>query len=301
MALTNIPVGYEFKNGKEAIVSVNYENNIAKYTFVLNDISSININYKRSIPENPTVGADIDVDYEIVPESFKLNKSECEEIVLVLDGSSMDVNKLKVDANKFIQNLKTFMNGWHPEGILYNVKIGIVVYSSGANIYETNSSEILIDKDDGGFEQLINGIEPSKGKNIREGLRKAEYILTHPEKSSVNENKTVILMSELPTEYDIKMGSVIKDKGYNVFTIGYGLDNNDKANKMKEIHSSMGGTYETFFKSGTEVIDNIIKKMNSKESLQKYYRVNDLELKVRTGEAFSEVDGFGKGNNKTHK
>ena len=205
---------------------------------------------------------DIDVDYEIVPEPFKLSKSEREEIVLVLDGSSMDVNKLKVDANKFIQNLKTFMNGWHPEGILYNVKIGIVVYSSGANIYETNSSEILIDKDDGGFEQFINGIEPSKGENIGEGLRKAEYILTHPEKSSVNANKTVILMSELPTEYDIKMGSVIKDKGYNVFTIGYGLDNNDKEKKMKEIHSSMGGTDKTFFKSGTEVIGNIIEKMN---------------------------------------
>ena len=99
---------------------------------------------------------DIDVDYEIVPEPFKLSKSEREEIVLVLDGSSM-WNKLKVDANKFIQNLKTFMNGWHPEGILYNVKIGIVVYSSGANIYETNSSEILIDKDDGGFENLLMG------------------------------------------------------------------------------------------------------------------------------------------------
>ena len=62
MTLTNIPAGYEFKNGKEAIVSVNYENNIAKYTFVLNDISSINvnpninINYKKYIPENPTVG-----------------------------------------------------------------------------------------------------------------------------------------------------------------------------------------------------------------------------------------------------
>ncbi|MBU3089693.1 VWA domain-containing protein [Clostridium gasigenes] len=304
MTLTNIPAGYEFKNGKEAIVSVNYENNIAKYTFVLNDISSIsvnpniNINYKRSIPENPTVGENIDVDYEIVPESFKLSKSEREEIVLVLDGSN--VNKLKVDANKFIQNLKTFMNGWHPEGILYNVKIGIVVYSSGANIYETNSSEILIDKDDGGFEKFINGIEPSKGENIGEGLKKAEYILTHPEKSSVNANKTVILMSELPTEYDMKMGSVIKDKGYNVFTIGYGLGNKDKEKKMKEIHSSMGGTDKTFFKSGTEVIGNIIEKMNSKESLQKYYRVNNLELKVRTGDAFDEVDGFGEGNNKAH-
>ncbi len=300
MTLTNIPAGYEFKNGKEAIVSVNYENNIAKYTFVLNDISSINvnpninINYKKYIPENPTVGDNINVDYEIVPEPFKLSKSEREEIVLVLDGSN--VNKLKVDANKFIQNLKTFMNGWHPEGILYNVKIGIVVYSSGANIYETNSSEILIDKDDGGFEQFINGIEPSKGENIGEGLRKAEYILTHPEKSSINANKTVILMSELPTEYDIKIASVIKDKGYNVFTIGYGLDNDDKEKKMKEIHSSMGGTDKTFFKSGTEVIGNIIEKMNHKDSLQKYYRVNDLELKVKSGDAFDEVEG----NNKTH-
>ena len=104
-------------------------------------------------------------------------------------------------------------------------------------------------------------------------------------------------MSELPTEYDIKIASVIKDKGYNVFTIGYGLDNDDKEKKMKEIHSSMGGTDKTFFKSGTEVIGNIIEKMNNKDSLQKYYRVNDLELKVKSGDAFDEVEG----NNKTHK
>ena len=82
---------------------------------MLNDISSINvnpninINYMKSIPENPTVGDNINVDYEIVPEPFKLSKSEREEIVLVLDGSkSMDgdkLKKLKVDANKFIKKL----------------------------------------------------------------------------------------------------------------------------------------------------------------------------------------------------
>ena len=58
----------------------------------------------------------------------------------------------------------------------------------------------------------------------------------------------------------------------------------------------MGGRPETFFESKSGVIGNIIEKMNSKESLQKYYRVNDLQLKVRTGDAFDEVEG----NDKSH-
>ena len=116
-------------------------------------------------------------------------------------------------------------------------------------------------------------------KNIGDALRQAIYLLNSNE-SNPNANKTILLIAEGKTdtrridsngnfcldttkenientqivtddseknlEYTKALGNIIKDKGYNVFTMAIDIDkNNEKAEKQKEIlkqiHSSMTG------------------------------------------------------------
>lgn len=96
--------------------------------------------------------------------------------------------------------------------------------------------------------------------------------------------------------YATTIGNIIKDKKYNVFTIGYGLGDEDSdANiKMKTIHESMGGITlgekSTFFATDTGAIDSVFSKIA--DTLEKSYSFSDAQLNLNLSDSIQAVDGF---------
>lgn len=199
--------------------------------------------------------------------------------------------------------------------------------------------EILLDKYDTNLERIIDEIKilPSAGENSGEALRKSEYVLTHPDRSDKSANKTIIMMSDgLATNYSVDnndkyyteinnenpkikgtniesdeniaksteyakiMGNIIKEKGYSIYTIGHGLDDPKINGNMKDIHYSMGGLNSTLFSGDDKAVDKILEKMQYADYQRQSYIFKDIELKVTSGDGFTEVDGFGASDNKSH-
>lgn len=186
----------------------------------------ISIKYLNMIPEQPEVGDEVTVTYELDPKPFKktLVPSVPKEIVLVLDGSGSmksddKIGKLKVAARKFIQQLKN----------TEDLKISVVAFSTQATInpikykrntsisylnssnlkytttipsYDSLSNELLLDASDTRLEKIIDSIQPIGGTNSGEGLRKAEFILKN---GNPKANKSIVFMSDgLPTFMSVK-------------------------------------------------------------------------------------------------
>lgn len=131
----------------------------------------------------------------------------------------------------------------------------------------------LLDINNPNLINMIDNLKGLGGTNTGEGIRKGIALL---DSGGSNAKKTLVLMSDgLPTFYSVNgtsydeytnidftdpnyrgngsnddngdnlqyaktIGSKVKEKSYNAFTIGYGL-NNDGNNKMKQIHNSMTG------------------------------------------------------------
>lgn len=101
--------------------------------------------------------------------------------------------------------------------------------------------------------------------------------------------------------YATIIGNIIKDKQYNVFTIGYGLGNEDSyANiKMKRIHESMGGISSgeksTFFATDAGAIDSVFSKIA--DALEKSYSFSDAQLDLNLSQNIQVVDGFSTSDN----
>lgn len=94
-------------------------------------------------------------------------------------------------------------------------------------------------------------------------------------------------------KYATTVGNIIKEKKYNVFSIGYGL--NDSGNdKMKTIHESMGGISSggdsTFFATDTGAIEAVFEQIA--DTLKKSYAINDVNLTLNLGESITAVGGF---------
>ncbi|MBU3137897.1 VWA domain-containing protein [Clostridium gasigenes] len=313
-------------------------------------IPLIDITYLGTNPQEPMVGQDIEVRYQVTPQPFQYKISKPKEIVLVLDASgSMDgikLTNLKAAANTFINKLKD----------VKKLKVGIVVYSTNADINPISGTvnDKLFDITDQELKDVINGINAGGGTNTGEGLRKGEYLLS---KDTSNADKTLILMSDgEPTfysgegkykklssydsrgqlyyyydldydytkidnnnpriggpggsdengdclEYAKKIGNIIRAEEYNIFSIGYGLDDEGNS-KMQEIHTSMGGVVNkdpsninnTFFASDNGAIESIFNKIADK--LLDSYSINDVKLSGNLGSAFTSVGGFeASGNN----
>ncbi|AOR24622.1 vWA domain-containing protein [Clostridium taeniosporum] len=89
-------------------------------------------------------------------------------------------------------------------------------------------------------------------------------------------------------DYAKKIGEIIKNSKSNVFSIGYGLGNeNSKSNKiMREIHDSMGGLEKDFFATDAGVINNIFDKIADK--IIESYTIDNLEMDMN----FKSEDGF---------
>lgn len=295
----------------------------------------INLNYLGAIPENPMQGQDFTVRYELVPEPFKHNITNTKEIVLVLDKSgSMDeqnkMNNLKKAAKNFINSMTaTDTDGTTPK--ITNLKIGIISYNrygeKETDLLEVTSSSSVNNDNKNKLISKINELYAYGGTNTGDGLRKGAHMLGE---GDINSNKTIILMSDgIPTyyshdkgkyyktlsydnkssmwtnnsdtsgrslKYATEIGDIIKNKNYNVFSIGYGLgaSTSDSNKKLKTIHESMGGVSQgensTFFATDSQAIDSVFNKISDK--LEKSYSFNDALLNLNLSTGITVVEGF---------
>ncbi|BCZ45246.1 hypothetical protein psyc5s11_13130 [Clostridium gelidum] len=76
-------------------------------------------------------------------------------------------------------------------------------------------------------------------------------------------------------KYATTIGEEIKTKGYNVFSIGYGLDDSGNP-KMKQIHDSMSGVDSNFFKTDAGAIDSVFKTIAAK--IKDNYPITNIDF-----------------------
>lgn len=179
--------------------------------------------------------------------------------------------------------------------------------------YKSYSSNIL-DNGNDMLNKIIDNIKPMGGTNIGEGIRKAIYMLDN---GSENTDKTIVLMSDgKPTYYSVYnnkdfykeinniypsiagtgsdtndktreysniIANMVKEKGYNAYSIGYGIT--DGKNDFMKIHASMrgllnekestkeNGFFETSDGSITEIFNQIAQNIKNSYEL-KYISLN---------------------------
>lgn len=239
------------------------------------------------------------------------------------------IHELKKAAKNFIDSLtSTKTDGQTPN--VKNLKIGIVSYNNSGYINEglvqvTDSDR----KNNGNINELKDTIENLRadgGTNTGDGLRKAAYLLNEENEA----NKTVIFMEDgEPTYYSSDrwgndytnlddtnqyvggtgysdadgkclsyaktIGEIIKGEQYNVFSVGYGLGDENSAsnNKMKQIHESMGGISSgensTFFASDEGAIDKVFQQIADTIIKTSF---NDVQLNLNLGNNITAVSGI---------
>lgn len=86
-------------------------------------------------------------------------------------------------------------------------------------------------------------------------------------------------------KYAETIGKIIKDKGYNVFSIGYGLDSSsgDDA-KMRAIHNSMSDNPNNYYATGTDAINGAYNTIADK--IINSYTVNNITMNLNLGTDF---------------
>lgn len=269
----------------------------------------------KATPDPAKVGEDILISGKLVPEDFETTTSP-KEIVLVLDvsgsmGNSIIVNgnrttkikELKNAAISFIETMKD----------VPNLKIGIVKYASDATIVSD-----LKNINDSSLITSINNLSANGGTNIKEGLRKATYLLNN---GDINANKTIVLMTDgNPTYYSTyekldnstpkRYGSgsstdnntisyttsfaenQIATRKYNAYSIGYGLDSSG-TKYLKQIHSSMKGLTSSddaneengFFAKSDGSITEIFTQIA--ENIKSSYELKEVSLGIGLTEGFT--------------
>lgn len=76
-------------------------------------------------------------------------------------------------------------------------------------------------------------------------------------------------------EYAKEIGEIIKARGYNAFSISYGLDDSGNA-KMQQIHNSMSGNSSNFFTTGTDAINGVFNTIAS--TLKDTYTISNINF-----------------------
>lgn len=303
-----------------------------------NDVASkpnFKITELNATPNPAKVGEDILVSGKIVPEDFE-TAVQPKEIVLVLDTSgsmseeiasnkkcteqkifnycikhnkfgdhyetSTRIAELKKAAKSFIDTMKD----------VPNLKIGIIKYASDATIVSDLKSA-----NDLSLTTAINGLNANGGTNIREGLRKATYLLN---KGNSNANKTVVLMTDGnptyyskydqlddtdPTPYGTGNSTTsetmtytknlakdqIGSRQYNAYSIGYGLDTSGST-YLKQIHAAMKNLStntdlsekDGFFSKSDGSITEIFNQIA--ENIKNSYELKEVSLDIDFNQSF---------------
>ncbi|MFU7515736.1 VWA domain-containing protein [Clostridium sp. HCS.1] len=226
------------------------------------------------------------------------------------NGTSTKIEELKKAAKAFVETMRN----------VPNLKIGIVKYASDATIVSE-----LKNATDTSLVTSINNLSANGGTNIREGLRKAAFLLNNV---NSNANKTVVLMTDgNPTyysTYDILDNTNPKREGtgsstntatmtytknlakdkigakqYNAYSIGYGL-NSDGTKYLKQIHASMKNLPDNtdiiekdgFFSKSEGSITEIFNQIA--EKIKNSYEIKDVSLDIKLNQSFN----LNIGNNK---
>ena len=287
---------------------------------------------KFSVSETAVLGEDIVVKGQIIPKPFEIPVPE-KEVVFVVDVDPLNNGKL----SSLISKIKTFISKITNNE---NIKIAIIAYDKDAEIKRANNIALLDSEKASEIINKLNKEKNTK-TNTGEALRKALYLL-NSEESKVDANKTIILISDsIPTastlyskgsglegnfytninkenyenattdnvsdynrdlEYAKIMGELINKKGYNVFTIGYGLDkNNEGYQPLREIHQAMSGNDMTnndndekngFFIAGDN--KDIVEKMFSDiaDKVLQNYSLNNIDMNINfTGDFSLNIEG----------
>ena len=303
-----------------------------------NDVASkpnFKITELNATPNPAKFGEDILVSGKIVPEDFE-TAVQPKEIVLVLDTSgsmseeiasnkkcteqkifnycikhnkfgdhyetSTRIAELKKAAKSFIDTMKD----------VPNLKIGIIKYASDATIVSDLKSA-----NDLSLTTAINGLNANGGTNIREGLRKATYLLN---KGNSNANKTVVLMTDGnptyyskydqlddtdPTPYGTGNSTTsetmtytknlakdqIGSRQYNAYSIGYGLDTSGST-YLKQIHAAMKNLStntdlsekDGFFSKSDGSITEIFNQIA--ENIKNSYELKEVSLDIDFNQSF---------------
>ncbi|ERK32388.1 vWA domain-containing protein [Clostridium intestinale] len=236
-----------------------------------------------------------------------------------------------VDKMKTVENLKIGIVAFSSYGII-NPKektTSILDKTYGENFYQTYGYNLISSSDTTTLNTIINNLGAEGGTNTGDGLRNAAYLLN---KSSSTANKTIVLMTDgLPTfsshisnknsnsfnditkatggypnntgngtadngdsTYAKTIGAIIKQKGYNIYSIGYGLGNSNSTSNilLKSIHESMGGTTGNFFADDSGSIDAIFNNIGDK--IIDSYEVKDVEINLNLSEDFQLGTGVSK-------
>ena len=297
---------------------------------------SFTITDLKATPNPAKVGEDILVSGKINPVDFETT-AQLKEIVLVLDTSgsmneeinldkycteerffnycfkhgkigehyetSTRIVELKKAAKSFIETMKN----------VPNLKIAIIKYASDATIVSELKSAT-----DTSLVTSINNLSANGGTNVREGLRKAAFLLNN---ENSNANKTVVLMTDgNPTYYSTydKLDNTnpqrygtgsstnsdtmkhtknlamekIGAKQYNAYSIGYGLDTSGKT-YLKQIHASMKNLPDNteviekdgFFSKSDGSITEIFNQIA--ENIKNSYEIKDVSLDLTLNQSFN--------------
>lgn len=239
-----------------------------------------------------------------IPTSHKWVENYCvDHATTSKNHNSTRISELKKAAKSFIESM---------QGVP-NLKIGIIKYASDATIV----SDLKI-ANDSSLITAINGLNANGGTNIREGLRKATYLLN---KGNSSANKTVVLMTDgNPTYYSkydklddtnpkiygqgnstdkdtmIYTLDLAKDqigaRQYNAYSIGYGLDSSGST-YLKQIHSSMKNLAsdidpnegDGFFSKSDGSITEIFNEIA--ENIKNGYELKEISLDIDLNQSFN--------------
>lgn len=229
-----------------------------------------------------------------------------------------NTNKTRMDAlkeacNNFIDKMKD----------VENLKIGIVSYSTRTTMHKGDGKYLIDASEVGKLKSIISSLDANGGTNIGEGLNRAIYLLNSSKESNPNANKSVILMSDgEPTYYTYnnngyytdtlketisgtsiggggnndndgkslkyakEIGSIIKSKGYNTFSIGYGMDENEiVSSKMEAIHNSMSNNTENLFIASDNAINSVFEQIAT--NIINSYPVTNIKLNLTLTTGFN--------------
>lgn len=239
---------------------------------------------------------------------------------------STKIVELKKAANNFIDKMKD----------IPNLKIGIVTYSTEADIKRDTKKALIPASNVDILKKIINGLNADGGTNTGEGLRKATYLLNSNTENDKSAIKTIVLMSDgMPTyrtvngnsnsinlyldidvenrvsrtsitgngssdydgnntKYAMEIGKIIDAKNYNVFSIGYGMDNTGTT-KLKEIHKAMSGLINSddslidkekgFFPTSDGAINSVFDQIA--DEILDSYPINNIDLNITFNSGFS--------------
>lgn len=287
-------------DGQAVDVKVNYKvgndskittAKIILYTNNLDEIPSISAKLLSDDRIEVKGNEDITIKYEITPEDFIYNNvsNNGEKDVLFLIDTSKDsenVSKSALEASfgKILNSMDS------------STKYAAITFNDNANIlFDFNYSG---DKDSGGYANSINQRKfkqiqyEGNSRSIGKALELVEEVFKTARSTS---NKNIVILTKEDVIYIEDNYKNIRDKGYNIITLSYDLNNSNSS--LYELHNQLNGKNNNilFVNNDQNAINNSlmtdIKNRIESFSAVKPYEFNPV-IKLGLGNNFEPVSGI---------